>query len=85
MKKFEYKIVEPMGIHARPAGMLVKTASVYESSITIEKNGKAANVKRIMALMSLGVRCDEIVTFRIEGADEENAMAELKAFCKEYL
>ena len=85
MKKFEYIITEPVGIHARPAGMLVKAASVYKSSITIEKDGKAADVKRLMALMAVGVKCDEKVTFNIEGADEDIAVAELEAFCKENL
>ena len=85
MKKFEYIITEPVGIHARPAGLLVKAASVYESSITIERDGKTADVKRLMALMSLGVKCDEKVTFIIEGTDEDIAVADLEAFCKENL
>jgi len=85
MKKFEYIITEPVGIHARPAGMLVKAASVYKSSIMIEKDGKTADVKRLMALMALGVKCDEKATFTIEGTDEDIAVVELEAFCKENL
>lgn len=85
MKKFEYVITEPAGIHARPAGMLVKAASVYECSITIERAGKTADVKRLMALMALGVKCDEKATFMIEGADEDIAAVELEIFCRENL
>lgn len=85
MKQFEYLIAEPLGIHARPAGMLVKTASAYKSTITIEKDGKKADAKRLLALMSLGVKCGETVTFTIEGEDEDIAAAELEGFSKENL
>lgn len=85
MKKFEYVITEPVGIHARPAGMLVKAATAYASSVMIEKNGKTADVKRLMGLMALGVKCGEKATFRIEGADEDIAAEALEAFCKENL
>ncbi|MGN6713443.1 HPr family phosphocarrier protein [Anaerocolumna jejuensis] len=85
MKKFEYIITEPVGIHARPAGMLVKAASAYKSAVTIERDSRTADVKRLMALMALGVKCDEKVTFIIEGTDEDTAVKELEAFCKENL
>ncbi len=81
MKKYEYIITEPVGIHARPASMLVKAASTYESNITIERNGKKADAKRLMALMALGVKCNETVIFTIEGEDEELATAGLEEFC----
>ncbi len=85
MKKFDYIITDPAGIHARPAGMLAKAASVYKSSITIERDGKVANVKRILELMALGVERDEKVSFTIEGADEDLAVEELDTLCKENL
>lgn len=85
MKKFEYIVTELMGIHARTAGMLVKEISVFESSIIIERNGQTADGKRLMALMALGVRCGEKVTFMIEGTDEEMAAIKLEAFCRENL
>nr|WP_314458876.1 HPr family phosphocarrier protein [uncultured Clostridium sp.] len=85
MKKFEYIITEPAGIHARPAGLLVKEVSVYKSSITIERNGQKADGKRLMALMALGVRCREKVTFIIEGTDEDMAAIKLEEFCRENL
>ena len=85
MKKFEYIITELMGIHARTAGMLVKKISVFESSFIIERNGQTADGKRLMALMALGVRCGEKVTFMIEGMDEDMAVKKLEAFCRENL
>lgn len=85
MKKFDYIITDPAGIHARPAGMLAKAASVYKSSITIERDGKVANVKRILELMALGVERDEKVSFTIEGTDEDLAVEELDTLCKENL
>ena len=85
MKKFEYIITEPAGIHAIPAGMLVKEISVYKSTITIERDGQTADGKRLMALMALGVRGKEKVTFIIEGTDEDMAAIKLEAFCRENL
>jgi len=85
MKKFEYLITEPVGIHARPAGMLVKAATAYDSLIKIECSGKTADVKRLLSLMALGVKCGEKVIFTIEGADEEVAAMELEQFCRENL
>lgn len=57
MKNFEYEIKDSVGIHARPAGMLVKEAKKYESKITIEANGKSAEATKLMAVMGLGVKC----------------------------
>ena len=80
MKKFDYVIKDEIGIHARPAGMLVKEAKNYESKITVEKNGSTAEARKLMALMGLGVKCGDEVTVVIEGTDEEQAFAAMKAF-----
>lgn len=85
MKEFKYVITDPEGIHARPAGELVKKCKGYASKITMIKDGKAANAAKILAVMSLGVKKDHEVTFQIEGADEATAAAELEAFMKENL
>ena len=58
MKNFEYVIKDSVGIHARPAGMLVKEAKKYESGIVIGANGKSAEATKLMAVMGLGVKCD---------------------------
>lgn len=85
MKQFEYIVTEPVGIHARPASVLVKAAASYKSNITIERNGKSADVKRLLALMGMGVKCGETVLFTIEGADEELAAKQLEDFCNKNL
>ena len=80
MKNFVYTIKDEMGIHARPAGMLAKEAKKYESKITITKDGKSADVSRLMAVMSMAVKCGQTVTVAAEGADEETACAGMKEF-----
>lgn len=81
MKQFDYIISEEVGIHARPAVLLVKAVKKYESSIMIERNGHKADAGRLIALMALGVKYGEKVTFSIEGADEAVAVKEIEAFC----
>ena len=80
MKNFEYTIKDELGIHARPAGMLVKEAKKYLSKITITKEGKTAEASKLMAVMSLGVKCGQTVQIAVEGADEEAAAAGIQAF-----
>ena len=85
MKEFKYVITYPKGIHARPAGILVKQASGYTSSVKITKGDKTADAKRIFGVMGLGVKTGEEVTITVEGDDEDKAFAELEAFFKENL
>ena len=85
MLTFDYTIKDELGIHARPAGMLAKTAKEYDSTIKVAKNGRAADVRRMMSVMGLGVKCGETVTVTVEGADEEAASAAVKAFFEENL
>ena len=82
MKSFEYTITDPVGIHARPAGELAKKAKTYDAVITITKDGKSAEAKKLMALMSLGIKQGETVTVSVEGADEERIAAEMEEFFK---
>ena len=85
MKEFMYKIKDPEGIHARPAGVIVKKASEFESNITIENKGKTADAKKIFAIMGLIVKNGEEVHVTIEGSDEEKACNELKMTFEENL
>ena len=75
MKTFEYTIKDELGIHARPAGLLVKEAKKFESECTITKDGKTKKLTQLMMLMSLGVKQGDTVTVTAEGADEEAAAA----------
>lgn len=56
MQAFNYVIKDEVGMHARPAGLLVKKAKEYDSTIYIVKKDKEADATRLMALMSLGVK-----------------------------
>ncbi len=85
MKEISYTITDPEGLHARPAGMLVKQAGKYQSNIKIEKAGKSADAKRIFAIMGLGVKNADIIKITAEGEDEDTAITELEAFFKENL
>ena len=85
MKSFEYVIKDSLGIHARPAGMLVKEVKKYESKITITKYGKEVDVSKLMALMALAVKCGDNVTVTCDGADEDVALTEMKKFFEENL
>lgn len=80
MKKFEYVIKDEVGIHARPAGLLVKEAKKYASKVSITKDGKSAEATKLMALMGLGVKCGETVEVSVDGADEDTAFEGIKAF-----
>lgn len=80
MQKFEYTIQDPQGIHARPAGDLVKMVKEFACSVTIEKAGKTADARKIFAVMGLGAKNGETVTFTFDGEDEAAAMDMVKAF-----
>ncbi len=80
MKEFKYIITDPIGIHARPAGLLAKEAKVFTSKITIEANGKNADVTRLMAVMELGVKTGTEVVIKAEGDDEDAAIAKMQEF-----
>ena len=80
MKTFEYTIKDELGIHARPAGLLVKEAKKFESECTITKDGKTKKLTQLMMLMSLGVKQGDTVTISVDGADEDAAVASLKEF-----
>lgn len=84
MKQFTYTITDPVGIHARPAGLLAKAAKALDSTVTIAKaDGKSAVATKLMAVMGLGVKTGETITFTIEGGDEEASAAAMEQFCKD--
>jgi phosphocarrier protein len=85
MKQFKYIIQDQQGIHARPAGLLVKAAGEFKSKITIGKDGKDADAKRIFGVMGLGAKKDNEVTITAEGEDEDQAIVALEKFLKENL
>lgn len=80
MQDFTYKINDPNGLHARPAGLLVKEAQKFESSISITSGEKKADLKRLFAVMGLNVKCGDSVTVNAEGPDEEDAIKTVSEF-----
>lgn len=85
MKIFNYTIKDELGIHARPAGLLVKTAKDTGCTIIIEKDGKQADVSRLFAIMSLGVKCGDNIVVKCEGENEEEAALKMNEFFKNNL
>ena len=79
MRSFDYVITNPVGIHARPAGDLVKFAKSFDSDITITnlKNDKTADAKKLFAVLSIAVMCQDSVKVTIEGSDEDTAFEQL--------
>ncbi|MCI1821253.1 MAG: HPr family phosphocarrier protein [Megasphaera sp.] len=85
MKKFTYTINDPAGIHARPAGILVKEAKKFESSISILTANQKGDLKRIFAVMGLGVKQGQTITIQISGPDEDHAADVIKSCLKSNL
>lgn len=73
MEKRQFKIVAETGIHARPATLLVQTASKFNSEITLQYDDKTVNLKSIMGVMSLGVGQNAEITIAADGDDEKEA------------
>ncbi|MBE7024127.1 MAG: HPr family phosphocarrier protein [Ruminococcaceae bacterium] len=83
MKEITYKIKDKIGIHARPAGLLVKKASEFKSEISLSLGEKTVDAKKIFGVMSLGAKCGDEIRLAINGSDEETAQKELSAFLEE--
>ena len=80
MKSFSYTVKDELGLHARPAGMLVKEVKNFQSKVTLERDGKSVDASRLMAVMGMGVKKDQTVTVTVEGDDEDAACDAIKAF-----
>ena len=85
MKEFRYVIKDEVGIHARPAGILVKEAKSYASTLTIEVNGKKAELAGLMSVMGLGAKQGMELVIRAEGADEKEAIEGIKKIIEKNL
>lgn len=78
-------VLNDHGVHARPAGVLVKTANGFSSEIELWVDDNSANAKSIMSIMGLGLTKDTVVTIKAEGADAEAALAEItKLFANQF-
>ncbi len=80
MRTFDYTIQDALGIHARPAGMLAKLAKDSGLEVTITKGEKSVAATKLLALMSMGVKCGDTITVTIEGEGEAAVEQEIRAF-----
>ncbi len=85
MAEGSYTIKDEAGIHARPAGMLVKAMGGFESEVTISCGTKSANCKRLFAVMGLAVKCGETIRISAVGPDAREAVETAMAFLQENL
>ena len=85
MKTFDYTITDPVGIHARPAGILVKEIKNYAGvTVTVTKGEKSVNALKLMALMGMGIKQGDTVTVSVEGDNEDEVAAKIEEFFKTY-
>jgi len=83
MVKIQYVITDELGIHARPAGRLVRQAKEFESVVQIGTPEKMVDAKKVMGVMTLGLKQGDTLTMSFEGTDEEAAAKQLKIFLEE--
>ena len=85
MKTVIHVIADPLGLHARPAGLLVKLAGDFESAIVVTTSTGTADAKRIMALMRLGAKQGTLLTVTCSGPDEDAAAEAIRRFLTDHL
>ena len=83
MKECTYTIQDGYGIHARPAGLLVKLAKAYPCAVTLSCPHGSCDLKGLMNLMGLGVKQGDVVTVRADGADEDACVEAIAKFLSE--
>jgi len=82
MKRIEYVIRDELGIHARPAGLIVKKAKEFQSSVRVHAGEKQANAGKIFEIMELGAVKGQKLEIEISGSDEDAAMEAFGDFLK---
>ena len=80
MKEFSYVIKDEIGLHARPAGLLVKEVKKFESAVTLSCKGKTAAAGKLIAIMSTGVKQGDEVNLQVEAPDEDAAFEAMEKF-----
>lgn len=83
MVEKEVIISTPHGLHARPAALLVKEAGAFDSTIYLIKNGKQADAKSLLGVMSLAIKQGDQIIIRTEGRDEEQAANHIAQFLEQ--
>ena len=82
MKEISVLVVDPVGLHARPATVAVNADSKFKSEVKVAYNGKTVNMKSIMGVMSLGIPTQSEITISCDGEDEEEAIKQIEDILK---
>jgi phosphocarrier protein len=85
MKEYSYIIADPVGIHARPAGLLIKELSKFSCVTTISRGDDRCDGKKLLALMKLRIKQGETIVITAEGPDEDAAIEAVKVFLSAHL
>ena len=85
MRSFKYQIQDETGLHARPAGKLVKLARELDSAVTLAAGERQADGTGLFAVLGLGVKKGTVMTVTVSGGDEESSLKLLEAFFRENL
>lgn len=85
MEEYTLTVKSPLGMHARPAGRLVKLSKAFHSTIQLTRGDKTVDVKHILAVMGMGVKQGDTISFTVSGEDEREAMEQIKEICAEIL
>ena len=83
MKSITVKIIDPIGIHARPASKITNEATKYKSEISFVIDGRVANAKSLINLMALGVKMNNKVEIQAKGFDEDKAIIAIEQVMKD--
>jgi phosphocarrier protein len=73
------EITNTIGLHARPASLLVKAAQEFSCAISLRKGEKTVDAKSIIGIMSAAIRQGEVITLQVNGEDEQQALRVIKA------
>ena len=83
MKEISITVVDPVGLHARPATVAVNAASKFKCEVNVTYKGRTVNMKSIMGVMSLGIPTQSEVTISCEGDDEDEAIEQIEQILRE--
>ncbi len=79
---FDYHVVNPMGIHARPAALLAQACVDFKSSVTVRKDDQLADGRNVLSILSLAAKMGEVLNITVEGSDEEHVAEVIKSLLK---
>lgn len=77
MKEIQYIVTNPLGLHARCAGLFAERAVGFKSAVTVSCNGKSGNGKQALDILNLSALAGDQLCIQVEGVDEEEAMLSL--------